>query len=78
MESAELNNSMITRFLFIYSNVCLNAFLKLPIWHDKISALKQPITRLETEKTPLMFKKVGKHGYNVDKARYNSFFFFFN
>ena len=24
------NNSMITRFLFIYSDVCLNAFWKLP------------------------------------------------
>ena len=24
------NNSMITRFLFIYSNNCLNAFWKLP------------------------------------------------
>ena len=53
------NNSMITRFLFIYSNNCLNAFWKFdlknghPKWHDKISPLKPPISLFETMKTPL-------------------------
>ena len=50
---------MITRFLFIYSDVCLNAFWKngCPIWHDKICPLKPPISPFETLKTPFDVQK---------------------